>query len=572
METENSGSLPACGRRGEDMVDREQEQARQLAEDAGPRRRAGRDLGGIVLIMGLLVGVAALTGAGARLADATGSSDKLGDLLAIGLLVTIGAVVFGYRRYRDAVATHRVLEEMATLDALTGLPNRRFLGEPFERMLDRACRTNGRIAVLFVDLLGMKNVNDVYGHEVGDHILSALADRLHQAVGPDDVVVRYGGDEFVVLCPDVTNAVSAERVATRVIQAIETPFSMGSETLEISGCVGVAITEERPARPEEVLADADAAMHQAKAAGPGHHLLFDRSMRDRLTPASAERRLREALELGQFHLYYQPIVSLWTKRLVGAEALLRWHDPNRGVVGPEEFLDALERTDLIVPVGEWVFEEVCRQSSRWQSEHGDQPALNLKVNVTPRQLAHSGFIPHLRQCLTNSRADPDHIYLEVNERGLLETVDAAWATLREAKQLGVSLALDDFGTGYSSLTFLRTLSLDLLSIDRSFITGVGSSREDTTIVEHLIGMAKALGIVTIAEGVETAEQVELLRSINCDLAQGWYFSAPQPPDVITELLAQAGGDDEWHPPAPATDPADAPVVRVDRFEPAVRTA
>jgi diguanylate cyclase (GGDEF)-like protein len=554
------------------MVDREQEQARQLAQDVGPRGRAGRDLGWILAVVGVLVGVAALSGVGTRIAEAAGSSEKFGDLFAILVIVAAGALVYGFRRYRDAVKAHAVLERLATVDGLTGFPNRRFLGEPFEKMLDRACRTNGRIAVLFVDLLGVKQINDAYGHEVGDHLLSALAARLREAAGPDDVVVRYGGDEFVVLCPDVTSPMSAERVATRVLQAIETPFPMGAETLEISGCIGIAITEERPARPEEVLADADAAMHQAKAAGPGRHLLFDRSMRDQLTPATAERRLREALELGQFHLYYQPIVSLWTKRLVGAEALLRWHDPNRGVVGPEDFLDALEQTGLIVPVGDWVIEEVCRQASLWQTEHADQPALNLKVNVTPRQLAHSGFIPHLRECLAASQADPDHICLEVNERGLLETVDAAWSTLREAKQLGVSLALDDFGTGYSSLTFLRTLSLDLLSIDRSFIAGVGASREDATIVEHVIGMAKALGIVTIAEGVETVEQVELLRSINCDLAQGWYFSAPQPPDVITQLLDQAGGDDEWHPPTPTVDPDDAPVVRVDRFQTAVRTA
>jgi len=553
------------------MIDREQEQAKQLAHDVGPRRRAGRDLGWLLAIAGVLVGVAALTGVGARVADAADASERFGDLFVVVAIVALGAVVYAFRRYRDAEAEHAVLERLATVDSLTGFPNRRFLGEPFERMLDRACRTNGRIAVLFVDLLGVTQINDAYGHEVGDHLLSALADRLRQAAGPDDVIVRYGGDEFVVLCPDVTNAMSAERIASRVLQAIETPFPMGEETLEISGCIGVAITEERPSRPGEVLTDADAAMHQAKAAGPGRYLLFDRSMRDRLTPATAERRLREALELGQFHLYYQPIVSLWTKRLVGAEALLRWHDPNRGVVGPEEFIDALEQTGLIVPVGNWVLEEVCRQAASWQSEHADQPALNLKVNVTPRQLAHRGFIPQLRSCLETSQVDPGHIYLEVNERGLLETVDAAWSTLREAKGLGVSLALDDFGTGYSSLAFLRTFSLDLLSIDRSFLTGVSSSREDATIVEHLIGMAKALGIVTIAEGVETEEQVEYLRSVNCDLAQGWYFSAPQPPDVITELLDQAGGEDEWRPPVPTSNPDDAPVVQLDRFEAAVRT-
>jgi diguanylate cyclase (GGDEF)-like protein len=436
-------------------------------------------------------------------------------------------------------------------------------------MLAHARRSNGRVAVLFVDVLGVKQINDAFGHEVGDHLLAGVAERLRQAIGPNDVAVRYSGAEFVLLCPDVTNAISTERIATRVLQAIESPFQMGDEVLELSATIGAAMTEERPTRPDEVLADADAAMHQAKVAGNGRYTLFDRSMRDKLTPATAERRLREALELGQFHLYYQPVVSLWTKRLVGAEALLRWHEPVRGIIGPEEFMDALEHTGLIVPVGNWVLEEVCRQATTWQEAYPGRPALNLKVNVSPRQLAQSGFITHLRECLATSGADPDHICLEISERGLIETMDTAWTTLREAKAVGVSLALDDFGTGYSSLSFLRSFNVDLLSIDPSFVSTIGASREDTTIVEHVIGMAKALGIVTVAEGVEREEQVEHLRALNCDLAQGWYFSAPQPPDVISELLADSDGLQQWRPPEPVVNADDAPVVQVDRFQPAV---
>ncbi len=552
------------------MVDREQEQARVLAHEVGPNGRAGRDLGWIIGPAAIVAFLVIVSGVAGRIGSNASSNPTLfGVAFAVVTIVALGALVYGFRRYRDAVAAHSVLERLATIDSLTGFPNRRFLGEPFEEMMTRARRTNGRIAVLFVDLMGVKQINDSYGHEVGDHLLSGVADRLRSALGPNDIAVRYGGDEFVVLCPDITNVISTERIASRVLQAIEAPFQMGDEVLEISACIGAAVTEERPARSEEVLADADAAMHQAKDKGAGRFLMFDRSMRDQLTPATAERRLREALDQGQFRLYYQPIVSLWTKRLVGAEALLRWHDPNRGVVGPDEFMTALEQTGLIVPVGNWVLDEVCRQAFRWQQDYPDRPALNLKVNVSPRQLAQSGFVPHLRECLATSQADPDHICLEVNERGLLEHVETAWSTLREAKALGVSLALDDFGTGYSSLGFLRTISLDLLSIDRSFIAGIGGSPEDATIVEHVIGMAKALGIVTVAEGVETEEQMNTLRSMNCDLAQGWYFSAPQPPDVISELLDRSGGNHEWSPPEPSTNVEDAPVVHVDRFQPAV---
>jgi diguanylate cyclase (GGDEF)-like protein len=555
------------------MVDREQEQARILAQEVGPHGRAGRDLGWIVggaVVAGLLLVV---TPAAGKVAESAGaSSTRFGVAFALVVVVALAAVVYSLRRYQDAAATHNLLERLATVDSLTGFPNRRFLGEPFEEMLARARRSNGRIAVLFVDLLGVKQINDAFGHEVGDHLLSSVAERLRQALGPNDVAVRYGGDEFVLLCPDITNAVSTERIASRVLQAIESPFQMGDEVLELSACIGAAITEERPTRPEEILADADSAMNQAKGAGSSQFTMFDRSMRDRLTPATAERRLREAIELGQFRLYYQPIVSLWTKRLVGAEALLRWHDPNRGVVGPEEFMDALEQTGLVVPVGSWVLEEVCRQAVRWQTDYPDRPALNLKVNVSPRQLAQTGFVAHLRDCLNESGADPDRICLEVNERGLIETVDTAWSTLRECKALGVSLALDDFGTGYSSLGFLRTFNLDLLSIDRSFIAGIGSSREDTTIVEHVIGMAKALGIVTVAEGVEDEEQVKHLRAMNCDLAQGWYFSEPQTPDVISELLDRSGDKQEWRPPEPPANVEEAPVVQVDRFQPAAPRA
>jgi EAL domain-containing protein (putative c-di-GMP-specific phosphodiesterase class I) len=281
--------------------------------------------------------------------------------------------------------------------------------------------------------------------------------------------------------------------------------------------------------------------------------MFDRSLRDSVTPSTAERRLREALENGEFRLYYQPIVSLWTKRLVGAEALLRWNDPARGMVNPEQFLPALEATGLIVPIGNWILERVCFQSRAWQEMFPDRPALNLKLNVSPRQLAQATFVDHLRDCLDRSKADPHRISLEFSEGALLYDSKSATSTLKECKELGVSLALADFGTGFSSLSYLRRYSLDLLQIDKTFIDGIGPSREDEIIVEHVIGMAKALGIVTIAEGVENEGQVEALRTMQCDLAQGYYFSHPQPPDVISHLLERNANKAEWRPPPKSDD-------------------
>jgi diguanylate cyclase (GGDEF)-like protein len=550
------------------MVDREQEQARLMAESMGANGRAGRDLAWIVAISAVLVAAAIATGVVESFLDWAGelSTTNVGGLLALLIIAPIGATVYAMRRYRDANNAREQLHQLSYHDSLTGLPNRRFLGEGFDEMLRVVRRVNGRVGVFFIDLDGFKKINDTHGHEMGDNLMVAVADRLREVVGPTDQIVRYGGDEFVALCPEVTNATSAERIAKRILTAIEQPFEIGEDRLKVSGSVGIALTEERCTRPDEVLRDADAAMYQAKNQGPGRYALFDRSMADQITPSTAERRLRQALEKGEFRLYYQPIVSLWTKRLVGVEALLRWNDPARGMVSPHEFMGALEDTGLIVPIGNWILEEVCFQSKKWQDAFPDRPALNIKVNVSARQLAQANFVMHLKECLEVTGADADRITLEITEGALMYDVTSAWSTLREAKALGISLALDDFGTGYSSLSYLRQFSLDLLKIDQSFVEGLGHSREDTTIIEHVIGMAKALGIVTVAEGVETEEQVTQLRAMNCDLAQGYYFSHPQPPDVISHLMSDTGNRQEWRPPPKTTrfEEIDdrAPVVEV----------
>jgi diguanylate cyclase (GGDEF)-like protein len=554
------------------MVDRDQDNARLFADSLGADGRAGRDLAWIVAVCAVVAVAAFATGAVDKILTwANGlSASNLNGLLALLVLIPVGASIYAIRRYHDANEARHVLHDLSYNDSLTGLPNRRFLGAGFEEMLRDARRYNGRVAVLFIDLDGFKKINDSHGHEVGDQIMATVADRIRASLSPNDRALRYGGDEFVALCPDVTNSVSAENIARRIIRAIEEPFELPSDSVVLSASVGVALTEERCTRPEDVLRDADAAMYQAKTKGPGTYALFDRSMRDQITPSTAERRLRQALENGEFRLYYQPIVSLWTKRLVGCEALLRWNDPERGMVNPDEFLPALEDTGLIVPIGGWVLEEVCRQSRAWQEMFPDRPALNIKLNVSARQLAQADFVEHLRDCLERSGAGADRVCLEITEGALMYDVASAWSTLRECKALGVSLALDDFGTGYSSLSYLRQFSVDLLKIDKSFVDGIGHSREDSTIIEHVIGMAKALGIVTVAEGVETEDQVLQLRSMNCDLAQGYYFSHPQPPNVISQLLEANANKQEWRPPPKTEEPGDhlgaAPTVVIpDRF-------
>jgi diguanylate cyclase (GGDEF)-like protein len=531
------------------MVDREQEQARLLAEAMGANGRAGRDLGWIVALTIGLAGLSIASGAVSQMLVWANqlSSANLDGIISLVILVPIGAIIYAVRRYRDADHARSKLHELSHHDSLTGLPNRRFLGEGFDEMLRASRRVNGRVGVFFIDLDGFKKVNDTWGHEVGDQLMVAVADRLRGVLRPNDRVVRYGGDEFIAFCPDVTNALSTERVAARLLKAIEMPFEFGDDRLRISASVGVALTEERCARPDEVLRDADVAMYRAKAQGAGRFAVYDRSMGEQLTPSSAERRLRQALDAGELRLHYQPIVSLWTKRLVGVEACLRWEDPQHGLVDPADFLPDLDDSSLVVPVGNWVIAEVCARSRQWQDTYPDRPALNIKVSLTARHLAQANFVQQLRDHLDTSGADPKSISLEITEGALMYDVQSAWSTLREAKELGISLALDDFGTGHSSLSYLRQFSLDLLKIDRSFVDGLGHSREDTTIVEHVIAMAKALGIVTVAEGVATADQAEQLRAMNCDLAQGGYFGGAVSSTAIDELLA-SGTDHQWTPP------------------------
>ena len=553
-------------------IDREQEQARLRADTLGSRARAGRDLAwivaGCVAIAVVMVATRSYHGVWNWAGDLTGR-DQTG-VVAVAILVPIGAGIFAWLRYRDARAARDTLFRLSYHDALTGLPNRRFLGDGFEQMLKQTRRENGRIAVVFVDLEGFEEINATYGPEIGDQVMIAVAARLVEILGPDDRAVRYGGDQFVLFCPNVSTAISAERLARKALQAIERPLEVGDDRARLSATLGVAITEERCTRPDEVLQDADAAMHQARQLGSGRFVMFDRAMRDQVSPSTAQRRMRQALANGEFRLYYQPIVSLWTKRLVGVEALLRWNDPNQGLVGPEAFLPALEETGLIIPIGTWVLEEVARQSRAWQDQFPDRPAISVKVNVSGRQLAQANFVSHLTQVVASSGADASQIYLEISSSVLERDATTMWAVLREAKAHGLSLALGDFGTGYSSFTYLREVQLDMLTVHRSFVEGLGQSEEDSTIVEHVIAMAKALGIATVAEGVENAEQVERLRKLNCDLAQGHYFSHPQPPYVITDLLSRTAGDGEWSPPPRVDDDADlddtaaAPVVVLDR--------
>ena len=476
-----------------------------------------------------------------HLVDANVVVELLAALVFVGPAIALAAVWISFRRTEDL---RRRLTELARMDTLTGLPNRLHLAERLGAAVADTRGRNTGVAVLFVDLDRFKIVNDTFGHEVGDALMVAVAGRLREALRPGDQVVRYGGDEFVAICPDISNAGAAERIARRVIAALSEPYTIGRQNLNISSCVGIALTDYHGGPAEDVLRDADVAMYQAKAAGAGSYRTFDRTLGNSLTPSAIEARLREAVERQEFRVFYQPVVRTDDGVIVGVEALLRWDDPERGLLAPDEFLPILEETNLIIPVGTWVFREACRQAAEWRTAFPEHE-LELTVNVSARQLSQVDFGELIASALADTAMPHTSVCLEITESALMDDVSSAWTVLREAKTTGVRLALDDFGTGFSSLSYIRRFSLDMLKIDKSFVDGVGTEPDDNAIVEHVVGMARALGMVTVAEGVEQPAQLRELQRLGCDRAQGFWFSPPVPPNAIEALLEDSNLPARW---------------------------
>ena len=467
-----------------------------------------------------------------------------GRTLGIGLdvIATVAVVVAGaagvaaLRRRQVVTSVQDEIRRLEVHDPLTGLPNRRLLGPWIEADIASSAQRSGQAALIFIDLDRFKHVNDAFGHEIGDELMRAVADRLQSVLGPGDRVLRFGGDEFVLLCPNLTGKVALEKLANRLVRLVEQPFTVASQTIRISASVGAALAEHRNVLAEDLLRDADVARYQAKTRGPGQVVLFERSMAGALTPANAEQQIHQALRNGEFQLHYQPVVDLATGRILAAEALIRWISPERGTLSPDQFVPILEETGLIVPVGTWVLEEACREAARLRELITDRPPIAITINVSARQLSQTGFAELVAAALQQTGAAEGQIHLEITEGALMHDVATAWVILRQCKALGVKLALDDFGTGYSSLSYVRRFSLDMLKIDKSFIDGIDTSPEDRAIVEHVIGLADALGMTTVAEGVERPEQLAWLRHLGCRLAQGFALSRPLTAQDLETLL------------------------------------
>jgi diguanylate cyclase (GGDEF)-like protein/PAS domain S-box-containing protein len=459
------------------------------------------------------------------------------------MVVHLAAMAIERKAFEDRLA------HQAHHDPLTGLPNRVLFLEFLVLALARARRHRSSVAVLFLDLDRFKVVNDSLGHDAGDDLLVAMARRLKGVVRPGDTIARFGGDEFTVLCEDLSGPHARQQaidLAERLLEAIHSPFELDGDETFLSASIGIALAGGASDRPEALLRDADAAMYRAKDRGKGRWELFDEEMRSTARQRlETENALHRALDRHEFRVFYQPVVSLSEGRCVGAEALVRWQHPDRGLVAPYEFITLAEETGLIVPLGAWVLEEACRQVAEWQKDLRADSSFVVSVNLSARQLAQPDLVTSVASALERSGADARNLCLEITESVLMDDAEGTIGSITALKSLGVKLSIDDFGTGYSSLGYLKRFPVDSVKVDQSFVDGLGSDPEDSAIVAAVVSLGHALGLTVVAEGVESAEQLEELIALGCDQAQGFFFAPPQP---ASDVGAMVGHGRRWRPP------------------------
>jgi diguanylate cyclase (GGDEF)-like protein len=391
--------------------------------------------------------------------------------------------------------------------------------------------------VLFLDLDRFKHVNDSLGHVAGDRLLVAMARRLESILRPGDTVARLGGDEFAILV-DIAREPDTERVAERIHKEFSVPFNVDGHELLATVSIGIACVSAEYGRPEDLLRDADIAMYQAKSEGRAGFRVFDSSMHSRAAALlKLESDLSQALTRDELRLHYQPVMALANDRVVGFEALLRWQHPERGLILPGEIISVAEDTGLIVPIGEWVLREACRQMVVWQADHQVARAMSMSINMSSKQLMQEDMVEVIVRALGDSGLDPTCLRLELTESVLMDNADSAVAKLSQLRTLGVQVYIDDFGTGYSSLSYLQRLPVDTLKIDRTFISQLGLQAESIEIVSAIITLARNLGMSVAAEGVETAEQAEGLRALDCEFGQGYYFHRPLEGSAVEALFS-----------------------------------
>ena len=446
------------------------------------------------------------------------------------------------------------LNYLAQYDPLTEIPNRQYFQEQLERATARARREGRKVALFFLDLDQFKVVNDTLGHDAGDSLLREMADRLRRSIRAGDVVARLGGDEFAVLLEGLTGALDAETIARSILDVIAEPFQINGRAVTVTTSIGITIYPNDNSDTSTLLKNADIAMYQAKEQGRNNFKFFTERMHEELVEYHRlEQQIREAIDGELFTLVYQPKVNLITRKLEGLEALLRWDHPERGSISPNDFIPVAEQSGHIIPLGNWVLNEVCRTLNRWQAT--GLPVVPVSVNVSARQFQQADFQKRVADVLHRQGVDASLVELELTERLLMEDTESAQDCLQQLKRTGVRISIDDFGTGHSCLNYLRRFPIDVLKIDKSFVHDADQSEDAAIIVEAIISLARSLQLATVAEGVETREQLSFLVERGCTVAQGFLFGQPMNyKDVVPfleDLIDDAAGFATARLPMPA---------------------
>ncbi|MES2150275.1 MAG: EAL domain-containing protein [Pseudomonadota bacterium] len=467
-------------------------------------------------------------------------------LVATGTDEVLGLV----RDISERKRTEEQIRRLAYCDSLTGIPNRQAFLETLERELHRSKQGHKKFAVLFMDLDAFKRVNDTLGHNVGDHLLKIVSERLRETIRPSDLVsrgdqahnlARLGGDEFTILIPDLERVEHALNVAHRVKEAMRRPFLIDGNEIFVTASIGISLYPEDGDDCNSLLKYADTAMYHAKNCGKNNAKLYSSSLTMQImSHVKLEVGLRKALRNEELYLLYQPQIDVKTSQIVGVEALVRWRHPERGIISPTEFIPLAEETGLIVPIGEWVLRTACAQAHAWQVL--TRRSLRMAVNLSAKQFKDENLSQIVVSALHDTGLEPRLLELELTEGTLMDDARATLATLEQLRSIGVYLSIDDFGTGYSSMNYLKRFDVRTLKIDRSFICGLPQDSENAAITRAIIAMAHGLKMVVVAEGVETDEQLVLLEQYGCDMVQGFYLGHPSPHESITLMLQKAGTD------------------------------